>query len=67
MQPFWLDSLDNMLCWLLGMVKWKKVEDKFGHSTPLVHTPIFNELNVIELVEKLMKWLVLIEKDEYAW
>jgi hypothetical protein len=33
------------------MVKWKKVEDKFGHSTPLVHTPIFNELNVIELVE----------------
>jgi hypothetical protein len=33
----------------------------------LVHPPIFNELNVIELVEKSMKWLVLIEKDEYAW
>ena len=67
MQPFWLDSLENMLCWLLGMVKWKKVEDKFGQYTPLVHPPIFNELNVIELVEKSMKWLVLIEKDEYAW
>jgi hypothetical protein len=37
------------------MVKWKKVEDKFGQYTPLVHPPIFNELNVIELVEKSMK------------
>lgn len=33
----------------------------------LVQPPIFNEVNVIELLEQSMKWMVLIEKDEYAW